>query len=71
MSADSMNTEIRELTDLELAAVSGGLLREIGQAIKTLADAGADALALGAMKAGCLMNTDGSFTACPKNPPPI
>jgi hypothetical protein len=63
--------EIRELSPIELDGISGGLLQEISQGVKALADAAADALAVGAMRQGCLMNTDGSFTACPKNPPPI
>ncbi len=61
----------RELTDVELEEASGGLLKEISVAVKTLIDAATDALVISAMKGGCLMNPDGGIGACPPNPPPI
>ena len=64
--------EIRELNLAELEAVSGGLLSEISQGVKVLADAAADFLAGAALEQGCLLNpADGTISSCPKNPPPV
>ena len=57
--------EPHTLTEAEIAHVSGGLLTEL---VSAIAEAVADAFAAGAIKAGCLMTPEGSFTACPKTP---
>jgi hypothetical protein len=55
----NMIENLHELTDLELDQASGGLLKELGQALKAVVDKAVDAMVGQEMSAGCLMDPNG------------